>query len=92
MMTAEEYLNRSRLFRRLKTGPHGLLVERYAARLAEDGRAHQGIWRCLNLVGDLLSWIAKRRAKLTELDERMAERISGIAAGGSPYSRAIGRR
>ncbi len=73
-MTAEEYLNGSRLFRRLKTGPHGLLVERYAARLAEDGRAHQGIWRCLNLVGDLLSWIAKRRAKLTELDERMAER------------------
>ncbi len=73
-MPAEEYLNGSRLFRRLKTGPHGLLVERYAARLAEDGRAHQGIWRCLNLVGDLLSWIAKRRAKLTELDERMAER------------------
>lgn len=73
-MTAEEYLNGSRLFRHLKTGPHGLLVERYATRLAEDGRAHQGTWRCLNLVGDLLSWITKRSAKLTELDERMVER------------------
>jgi site-specific recombinase XerD len=82
MMTAEEYLNGSRLFRRLKTGPHGLLVERYAARLAEDGRAHQGTWRCLNLVGNLLSWIAKCRAKLTELDERMVER----------YLRLRGRR
>ncbi len=73
-MVAEEYLGRSRLFRRLKSGPHGQLVEPYAARLVEDGLARQGTWRCLSLVGDLLSWIARSRSKLTDLDERMVER------------------
>ncbi len=36
-MECEEYLRRSRLFRRLRSGPQGQLVERYAARLVEDG-------------------------------------------------------
>jgi site-specific recombinase XerD len=74
MMVAEEYLGRSRLFRRLMSGPHGQLVELYAARLVKDGLARQGTWRSLSLVGDLLSWIAGSRSKLTELDERMVER------------------
>jgi site-specific recombinase XerD len=73
-MIAEEYLGRSRLFRRLKSGPHGQLVELYAARLARDGLARQGTWRCLSLVGNLLSWLARSRARLTDLDERMIER------------------
>ena len=34
----------------------------------------EGTWRCLNLIGDLLSWIARNRSKLTDLDERMVER------------------
>ena len=74
MMDAEEYLGRSRLFRRLKSGPHGQLVELYAARLVKDGLARHGTWRCLNVVGGLLSWIAEPRSKLTDLDERMVER------------------
>lgn len=36
-MTSEDILGRSRLFRRLKTGPHGHIVELYAARLAREG-------------------------------------------------------
>jgi site-specific recombinase XerD len=74
MMVAEEYLGRSRLFGRLKSGPQGQLVELYAARLVKDGLARHGAWRCLNLVGDLLSWIASGRLKLADLDERMVER------------------
>ena len=74
MMDAEDYLGRSRLFRRLKIGPHGQLVERYAARLVADGLARHGTWRCLNLVGDLLSWVASSRSDLADLDERMVER------------------
>jgi hypothetical protein len=35
-MIAEEYLGRSRPFRRLKRGHHGHLVELYAARLVKD--------------------------------------------------------
>jgi len=74
MMVAAEYLSRSRLFRHLKSGPHGQLVELYAVRLVKDGLAHHGTWRCLNLAGGLLSWIARSRSKLTDLDERMVER------------------
>ena len=40
-MLAEEYLVRSRLFWRLKSGPHRQLVELYAARLVKDGLARQ---------------------------------------------------
>ena len=74
-MIAEEYLNRSRLFRRLKNGAHGQLVELYAARLVEVGLAGHGTWRCLNVVGDLLAWMASRRTRLTNLDERVVERF-----------------
>jgi hypothetical protein len=74
MMVAEEYLSRSRLFLHLKSGPHGQLVELYAVRLVKDGLAHHGTWRCLNLAGGLLSWIARSRSKLADLDERMVER------------------
>ena len=81
MMVAADYLGRSRLFRRLKSGPHGQLVDLYAARLVEDGRARQGIWRCLHLVGDLLSWIASGRCALADLDERMVEQYFQHRAG-----------
>ncbi len=72
-MEVEEYLRRSRLFRQLKGGDHGQLVERYAARLVEDGLVRLGTWRCLNVVGGLLSWIASRRGLLADLDERTVE-------------------
>ena len=74
MTIAEEYLKGSRLFRHLKNGTHGQLVELYAARLVEVGLARQGTWRCLNVVGDLLDWVARHRTKLTNLDERLVER------------------
>ena len=70
-MEVEEYLGRSRLHRRLRSGPHGQLVERYAARLVEERLVRRGTWRCLNVVGGLLSWIAGRRYKLADLDERV---------------------
>ena len=74
MTNTEEYLSRSRLFRRLRSGTHGQLVELYAARLVDVGLARHGTWRCLNVVGNLLSWMASRRARLSDLDERMVER------------------
>ena len=73
-MIAGKYLSRSRLLRRLKNGSHGQLIERYAARLVEDGRAQQGTLRCLRIIGGLLSWIAISRSRLTDLDEAMVER------------------
>ena len=58
-MVTEEYLGRSRLFRRLKSGPHGQIVELYAARLVKDELAGMVTWRCLYLVDDLVSWIKR---------------------------------
>jgi site-specific recombinase XerD len=72
-MECEEYLSSSRLFRRLRSGPHGRLVECYAARLVRDNLVRQGTWRCLNVVGGLLCWIAKHRRMLADLEERMVE-------------------
>jgi hypothetical protein len=80
-MIAEEYLGRSRLFRRLKSGCHGQLVELYAALLVKDELAGHGTWRCLNLVDDLFSWIKRCELKLTDLDERVAERYLKYRAG-----------
>ena len=80
-MESEEYLRRSRLFRRLRSGPHGQLVERYAARLVADGLLRHGTWRSFNVVGGLLSWIARRRATLADLDEGLVERYLRHRAG-----------
>lgn len=74
MMVADEYLGRSRVFRHLKSGPHGQLIELYAARLVKDGLARHGTWRCLNVVGDLLSWMQRSRLEMMGLDERVVER------------------
>jgi site-specific recombinase XerD len=74
MTIAEVYLGGSRVFRRLKNGPHGQLIEGYAAKLVEDDLAQHGIWRCLNVVGGLLSWMASHRIKVTDLNEAGVER------------------
>ena len=73
-MEAEDYLGGSRLFRRLKKGPHGELVERYARRLVEERLARKSTRQCLNVVGGLLDWIAKRRCMLANIDEHVVER------------------
>jgi len=80
-MECEEYLRKSRLFRRLRSGPHGQLVERYAARLVRDGLVGHGAWRCFNVAGGLLSWIASRRGALADLDERSIEQYLRHRAG-----------
>jgi len=74
MTTTAEYLSGSRLFRRLRSGAHGHLVELYAARLVEVGLSKHGTWRSLNVVGNLLAWMKSRRTKLSSLDERTVER------------------
>jgi site-specific recombinase XerD len=74
MMVTEEYLATSRLFRRVKRGSHGQLFELYAARLVELDLARESTWRSLKLVSDLLSWIARGRSMLADLDERMVGR------------------
>jgi site-specific recombinase XerD len=81
MINAEGYLSRSWLFRRLKSGRHGQLVELYAARLTKDGLSRQSTWRSLSLLGDLMDWIASISSKLTDLNEGMVEQYLRYRAG-----------
>jgi hypothetical protein len=74
MMITEKYLDWGRLFRRLKNGPNGELVEFYAARPVKDGLARQRTWRYLNLVSDLTRWIASGRSDLADLDDGVESR------------------
>ena len=73
-MYDEGYLDRSRLYQRLRNGPHGQLIERFAARLVEARFARSGIWYSLNIVSGLLRWITEHRYRLTDLDEQVVER------------------
>jgi site-specific recombinase XerD len=72
-MIAEQYLNRSRLFRGLRNGPHGSYVELYASQLIKIGLNRQSTWRSLNLLGDLISWLTRIGSMPTELEERVVE-------------------
>jgi hypothetical protein len=73
-MESEDYLSRIQLFQRLKNGPHRLLIERYATRLAEERFSGRVTRQCLHVVSGFLEWIAKRRCKLTDIDDHMVER------------------
>jgi hypothetical protein len=75
MMIAEEYLVRSQLFRRLKNGCHGQLIECYAARLVEDGLAQKVTSRSLSLIDDHMNWMASSRFRVADIDEAMVERF-----------------
>lgn len=90
-MITEEYLGRSRLFRRLKSGPHSQLVELYAERLVRDELGRQGTWRYLSVIGGLLGWLARSRSKLRDLNEPMVERYLRHRAGKPRASRGSGR-
>ena len=74
MTITDDYLRRSRLFRHLKSGPHGPLVDLYAARLLADGLGGHGTWRSLNLLSGLVGWVASSDLKLADLDEGLVGR------------------
>ena len=79
-MIAEEYLAGSRLFRRLKNGSHGQLIERCAARLVDDGLAQGVALRSLRLIGDFMKWMASSGFRVAEVDEPMVERFLHVRA------------
>ena len=58
-MITEDYLRTSHLFRRLKNGPHGLILELYAARLVKDTFGGASTRRHLKSVADLFIWIKR---------------------------------
>lgn len=55
-MNANEYLQRSKLYRKLIHGPYGEFSRVYAARLSDEGFAQQCTRRSLSLFRDLMDW------------------------------------
>lgn len=55
-MNANEYLQRSALYRKLIHGPYGEFSRVYAARLSDEGLGRQCTWRSLSLFRDLMDW------------------------------------
>ncbi|MEQ9151775.1 MAG: site-specific integrase [Parvibaculum sp.] len=74
MTATEEFFRRSRLYQRLKRGPHEPLAEFYAERLLADGIAAHGAWRSLNLLSGLAGWLVGVDLQLADLDEDLVER------------------
>src|SRR5215472_12461329 len=80
-MITEDYLRTSHRFRRLKNGPHGQIVELYAAHLVKDEFSGASTRRHLKSVSDLFSWLKRCGLKQTDLDEYMIERYLKYRAG-----------
>ncbi len=68
-MKIEAYLRNSRLFRDLRSGPHGQHIERFAVRLVETGLRRHGVWRSLNVVKGFLRWSERGGRALANVDE-----------------------
>lgn len=68
-MNTTEYLNRSRIFRQISSGPYGRHAGSFASRLVEDGLRPHGTWRALNLFRDLMRWAEANELAVTDLNE-----------------------
>lgn len=55
-MNANDYLERSTLYRKLIHGSYGEFSRVYAARLSGEGFGQQSTWRSLSLFRDLMDW------------------------------------
>lgn len=77
-MTAADYLNRSRLFRQLSSGPHEQFARHFASCLIRDGLCRHSTWRSLNLFRDLMCWAAASNLAAEDLNERVIEAFLGF--------------
>ncbi len=74
-MNANEYLQRSTLYRKLIRGPYGEFSRVYAARLSDEGFGRRCTWRSLNLFRDLMDWHVGNRHNPQDLSEVHVERF-----------------
>lgn len=72
-MTTEDYLNRSRLFRRLSRGPYRHYAILFAARLLKDGICQRVTWRSLKLFHYLMCWVAANKLETAGLNEHIIQ-------------------
>ncbi|GMQ96317.1 MAG: site-specific integrase [Gammaproteobacteria bacterium] len=79
-MTAAAYFQYSKVLRRLREGPLGVHIDRYAARLLREGHCYQSGARCIRVVGDFSRWLARKRLDIRDVDERAVEQYQRFRA------------
>ena len=80
-MITEDYLRTSHRFRHLTNGPHGRVVELFAACLVKDEFSAASTRRHLKSISDLFNWLKRCGLNLTDLDEHTAERYLKYRSG-----------
>src|SRR5690625_3588968 len=74
-MNANEYLQRSTLYRKLIHGPYSEFSQVYAARLSDDGFSRRSTWRSLSLFRDLMDWHVGKKHNPQDLSEVHVEQF-----------------
>ncbi|MET3598021.1 hypothetical protein ABID26_007448 [Mesorhizobium shonense] len=74
-MNANEYLQRSTLYRKLIHGPYGEFSRVYAARLSDEGFGRQCTWRSPSLFRELMDWHVGNGHDLQDFCEVHVERF-----------------
>nr|WP_246689308.1 tyrosine-type recombinase/integrase [Mesorhizobium sp. M8A.F.Ca.ET.207.01.1.1] len=74
-MNANEYLQRSALYRKLIHGPYGEFARVYAGRLSDEGFGRQCTWRSLSIFRELRDWHVGNGHDLQDLSEVHVERF-----------------
>jgi len=74
-MNANDYLQRSTLYRKLVHGPYGGFSRVYASRLSNEGFGRRCTWRSLSLFRDLMDWHVGNGRAPRELGEVHVEQF-----------------
>jgi hypothetical protein len=74
-MNAIDYLQSSKLFRKLIHGPYGEFSQVYATRLSDEGFTGQCTWRSLSLFRELMDWHVGGGHDPKGLDEHKVEQF-----------------
>jgi site-specific recombinase XerD len=73
-MSVSDFVRDSNVHRRLHEGPLGVHIDRYAARLSNEGHCYQSGARCLCVVGDFSRWLERNQLDLGDVNENTVER------------------
>ncbi len=72
-MTINAYFQKPKVVRRLRERPLGEHIDRYAARLTEEGHCHQSGARCIRIVGHFNQWLVINNIVIDDIDESVTE-------------------
>lgn len=88
-MKTIDYLERSRLYRKLIHGPHSEFARIFAGRLLDDQLSRQCTIRSLSLFRDLMDWQIGRGNRAADLNEQHVAQFFDDRRAGSVYLNSL---